>query len=116
YTGYEVLPDGHRDAEFGIEVVRGGRREVVIDQVVDDLALDDATEAAGGRRAHRAAFESLVGGVVRTQGIVDLEPRDRRVLRVEVAVHAPHGRGVHLLVQRPERIVEHAVVGQRERG
>ena len=71
-------------------------------------------ELAGERVAgalRRQSLETLIGGVVRAERVLDVEPRQRVPRDVEVADRAVHVRRVLVPIDDPERIVVHAIVG-----
>ena len=84
----EVLAERQRpaDARVDRELRRAG--EVVVDLVVHNLPFDHTPAIAHIRRRDRAALHALVAGVIRTQGPVELQPRDREVFGADVAEHA----------------------------
>ena len=70
------------------------------------------SEHSGG-----TSFDALVLRVIRAQRVVELQPRVRDVLGVDVAERAIAFLVVQLFVQREERIVEDArLAGRLERG
>src|ERR1051325_6261115 len=81
-AGVQVLADRHGAAQVRADRIGRRGRDVMVDQVVDDLALDHPPRDAGGRRAGGTPLQPLVGRVVRTQGVVDLQPGRRQVLGV----------------------------------
>ena len=70
----QVLADRDRPRQMRVDGVARGPGQVVIDLIIDDLALDDPPAVAHVGRGNRASFQPLVIRIVGTERVVELQP------------------------------------------
>src|SRR5690349_4801018 len=80
--------------------------QVVVYEVVDQLAFSDAPAGRNIRTFRRAPLEALVVRIVGSQSVVETEPAVGNVLGVHISEGTRRLAIVQLLVKSEERVVE----------